>query len=389
MNIKKIKKLIPTIGIIFLMVYLLLQSKIGIEGATLGLLLWFNKVLPSLLPFMILSKMLFKLKTIFKLEKYLKKFSKKYLKLEAVSLLTFILGSLGGSPTGAFLTKDLLNEKRVSKTEALKVLCFSNNTGPLFIIGTVGTILLNDSRLGWLLVCIHILSALVILSLTTFYTSDDKEEPDTNYTTTQSSNTSKSDAVTFDLAFTSSVRESMETILYVGGFIIFFSVIINMLKHFPGTSEFITALANLVNIEPKIMESLLFGSLEFSNGAALIAGLHGQYTGVLPFLSAMISFGGLCVYFQTSQIVSAYKIRLNIYFISKITQAVFAYLITIFLYPIYQQHILKFPANLNITSLLLIIILWLIIVIILNIKSDKKVIINSTSFNKKTLDNKN
>ena len=63
---------------------------------------------------------------------------------------------LSGYPLGAKLTCDLYNENKISKSEAQRILCFSNNSGPIFIIGTIGTQMLNNSALGYKLLAIHI-----------------------------------------------------------------------------------------------------------------------------------------------------------------------------------------------------------------------------------------
>ncbi|OOB77631.1 MAG: hypothetical protein BEN19_01600 [Epulopiscium sp. Nuni2H_MBin003] len=347
-----------TVIIILLMAYTLIEPQVCITGATTGLLLWFNKVLPSLLPFIILTQLLFKLGLIFKLEKYLGKFSYRLFGVSGSSLVTFVLGSIGGSPTGAKLTKQLLGN--ISNTEAIKTLCFSNNTGPLFIIGTVGTILLKDVRLGYFLMIVHILSAFTILLLTRFYKTPSSQNVVRNTYSNQK----------FVEAFTESVQNSMETIVYVGGFIIFFSVIISILKSLSIFNVLIASVAEIFNVEAVLLEGVVLGSMEFSNGSALIAPYFGQYQNVLPILSLTLAFGGFCVFFQTAQILSS--ISLGVYFVSKVMQGVFAYLLTIILYPVYQTFILKVPTIIDLKGVVGYLVLFVSIAIFLYAYSSNK-----------------
>ena len=48
------------------------------------------------------------------------------------------MGITSGYPVGAKVAKDLYNNKLCTKIEAERLLSFTNSSGPLFIIGTVG-----------------------------------------------------------------------------------------------------------------------------------------------------------------------------------------------------------------------------------------------------------
>ncbi|OON98603.1 MAG: hypothetical protein ATN35_04285 [Epulopiscium sp. Nele67-Bin004] len=319
-----------TVLILLLMGYTLIEPEICIQGATSGLLLWFNKVLPSLLPFIILSQLLFKLGVIFKLERYIGSYAQKLFGVSGSSLITFVLGSIGGSPTGAKLTNQLLLQPNISLVEAQKTLCFSNNCGPLFIIGTVGTLMLGDVRLGYFLAFIHILSALTILVLSRFYRmpNPNKSRLSQKY----------DDSPAFVTAFTDSVQGGMETIVYVGGFIIFFSMILNIIKNLEIFNMFVDGVSNFLNVEPIVFEGILLGSLEFSNGTAYIAPYYSTHPEVLGILSAVIAFGGFCVFFQSAHILSNTKLSLGLYLLAKVIQAIFAYVITVILYPFFVAY---------------------------------------------------
>ena len=52
------KKWIGAAGLFALFIWMLLYSRLSIQGAANGLLLWYQTVLPSILPALILSKLL-------------------------------------------------------------------------------------------------------------------------------------------------------------------------------------------------------------------------------------------------------------------------------------------------------------------------------------------
>ena len=53
------------------------------------------------------------------------------------SAYAFIMGLISGYPVGAKIVTDLRKTNLCSKDEGERMLCFTNNSGPLFIIGTV------------------------------------------------------------------------------------------------------------------------------------------------------------------------------------------------------------------------------------------------------------
>src|SRR5699024_9101807 len=98
-----------------------------------GLDLWFHTVLPSLLPFMILSGFFIHTG---KVEKLLSRFSGFFsaaFGLTPWGAYALLLGLFCGYPMGARLTADLYARQKISRTEARYLLTFSNNASPMFL----------------------------------------------------------------------------------------------------------------------------------------------------------------------------------------------------------------------------------------------------------------
>ena len=71
------------------------------------------------------------------LGKYFNKFIKPIFNVPGESLIAIILGIISGYPIGAKVVCNLKKDKIISKTEAERLISFTNNSGPLFILGTV------------------------------------------------------------------------------------------------------------------------------------------------------------------------------------------------------------------------------------------------------------
>ncbi len=54
-----------------------------------------------------------------------------------IGAYAFIMGIISGYPVGAKIVTEFRKNGECSKVEAERLLSFSNNSGPLFIIGTV------------------------------------------------------------------------------------------------------------------------------------------------------------------------------------------------------------------------------------------------------------
>ena len=129
------KNTILTGGICFLLVFLLLHPAESLSCARAGMTLWLNTLIPTLLPFIILTGMLTHTGHIRKLTPAICNHS--FIFFRVVSIwggYVFVLGMLCGYPLGAKLASDLYGLHKISKKEALYLTTFCNNPSPAFII---------------------------------------------------------------------------------------------------------------------------------------------------------------------------------------------------------------------------------------------------------------
>ena len=135
--------------LVFLFLCLIfLQPERGINGTKEGLLLWYQAVLPAQLPFVMGVQLLLRMISLDKMSPI---------------LLNFVAGLIAGYPTGSMTTAKLYKEGRIAESDLTLMAAFSNMAGPLFVIGTVGTILLENIWLGYILLMVHWTSAVVLI----------------------------------------------------------------------------------------------------------------------------------------------------------------------------------------------------------------------------------
>ncbi len=222
-----LKKYIVSIISVIFIVTLVLYSKSNMQAAKEGLELWATSVLPSLFPFFVATEILCSTNIIYLAGKFFSKSVKKIFNVPGEGAIALIMGIISGYPTGAKIVVNFRENDICTKEEAERLLAFTNNSGPLFIIGTVGISLFGNIKIGYILLFSHILSCLIVGYIFRNW------KKDYSHSRIFSKKEEKQKQIRLrDLGeiLGSSIKKSIGTILNIGGFIVIFSVILSILK---------------------------------------------------------------------------------------------------------------------------------------------------------------
>ena len=129
------------IGILFaylVIVFFVFFPETVCQGAKTGLLLWFQTVLPALLPFMIVSGFFVKKNITDSINKMAAPFFTEIFHISRPASYPALIGMLSGYPIGAKTVAQMYEEKQLDKAEAQYLLCFCNNASPMFLIEFIG-----------------------------------------------------------------------------------------------------------------------------------------------------------------------------------------------------------------------------------------------------------
>ncbi len=102
-----------------------------------GLNLWFERMIPTLFPFMVLSGIMIRMNLTSSFVKVLKPFIGRAFQLSDSCIYGIVIGFLCGFPMGAHVTAQLYTQKQISKKEASLLLAFCNNIGPVYFLSFV------------------------------------------------------------------------------------------------------------------------------------------------------------------------------------------------------------------------------------------------------------
>ena len=301
---------------LFTVFFLLFFPKEMIYAAKNGLLIWFNNVIPSLFPFMITVNII--TSKSLKISNFLSCCFEKLFNTNPHGITAYVFGMLSGYPLGAKITSDLYFNKQISSADVQKLLFFCCNAGPMFIIGTVACEIINIPFVGYIILVSSFLSNTLCGIISGRILFSPKERFSISFCCVENKKSS-------------AVENSCEAIVKVGGYIILFSVITEILS-LTGITEFFAKCISLFTplgfIESKALFSGIFemtcGIKEISASTAPVA--------VKSALGAFVlSFGGLSVIFQSADFLKGTKISIPLFVFGKllngILTSVFTYVI--------------------------------------------------------------
>lgn len=271
-------------------------------GASNGLLLWFQILLPTLLPFIILSNILIHTNSVYYISQALKPFIQKLFHVSDEACYAIFIGFLCGYPMGAKVIADLIHTGRISKKEGQYLLSFCNNTSPMFIISYIVMQHFKDESM--------LLGTLLILFLSpilcSFVFRKVYHIKSTSYT--QKGGSQSKIHFNFQI-FDDAIMNGFETITKVGGYIILFSILFVLCSKLP--------------------IHVFLPLLEISNGVPFIMNLSQNISITYPYVLGLTSFGGFCAIAQTNSMIQDTKLSIFPYIMQKLITALVTSLLAI------------------------------------------------------------
>ena len=331
------RNLLPFIFVL-IAICLVIFSKSNLTATKNGLTLWATCVVPSLFPFFVITNLLSHTKVVHLLGKLFDKFMRPIFNVPGIGSFPFIMGLISGYPMGAKIVADFRKDGLISKDEGERLLAFTNNSGPLFIISSVGISLFGDTTTGFLLLGTHILSCITVgIILAKFSKNHEnykhsyfKKTYDNNKFTKKNISTNSNTVTLKNLGevLGNSINNSISTLLMIGGFVVIFSVIISILNssnaiYFLG--KLFNPILSIFGFDLSFAKPVFSGIIELTNGVSLVSNVHIKEISQNVVLSAfLLGFGGFSVLLQVFSIVSKTDLSMKKYFTGKLLQGIFA-----------------------------------------------------------------
>ena len=264
-----------------------------------GTSLFYNSVMPSLLPFFFISKIIFGLGSLDKIIYLFRNPISKGFRMPSITSYVLIMSIICGYPVGAKLIGELEKSNIVSKDDAKKMIIICSTSGPIFVIGSVGGALFNSVSLGVLIFICHIIGTLIAgFILTRRLPKIDNKKIE--YKTTQHEN-----------LLSSSVNSTTMSILTVAIYVSIFYMFIDMaydMKVLGFISSLLEKLFTSFNIDTIFARGIASGFVEMTRGLAEIS-TSTNMKFKLIVSTCLISFGGLSIFIQSLTFLNETKIK--------------------------------------------------------------------------------
>lgn len=290
---------------VFVGIMILVYPENSIMYAKSGMNLCYEVIIPSLFPFFVCSGLLIYSGLAGVLAKISGPIMKPLFNVGGPGSTALVLGIISGYPLGAVTACQLYESGYLSKTETERLLAFCNNSGPLFILGAVGSAIYSSAKIGVILYISHILSTLLVGILFRFYAKNKHTAP--TYAVNQNEES-------FSQIFSKVLANSINSILTISGAVIFFGVISGIVTtHLPFGD---------------VTKSIITGILELTGGTKAISNTTLPIVIKLTLSSFIAGFAGFCVHIQVAAIVAKYQLSLTPYLIGKFFHGIFAATLT-------------------------------------------------------------
>lgn len=322
----KLKQVIIPFILIMFTGSLVIFSNSNLSAAKSGLVLWANSIVPSLFPFFVATELLSHTNFAYYLGKILNRFMKPIFNIRGEGCFAFIMGIISGYPIGAKIAANFRENNICTKEECERLLSFTNNSGPLFIIGTVGISMFGNSTIGFLLLTTHLLASLTVGFIFRFWKYSSKSPvPQTNSYVNSKDNISLSN---LGGIIGNSISSSINTILLIGGFVVLFSVIISILQ----TSQLLYFLADLLqplfdllHIPSSFTTGFISGILELTNGLNIICNIPSKKLSInIIVASFLLGLGGISILLQVWSTIAKTDLSIKPYILGKLLHACFS-----------------------------------------------------------------
>lgn len=280
---------------------LILKSDIAAKSAASSLATCANILLPSLFPFFVLSKYFIKSGGASSAGKLFSPIMRRLFKINGSGGAAFFLGVLSGYPIGAKTAADLYGEGLLTKDETDRLICFCNNSGPLFIIGAVGSGMFGSKTVGIILYGAHIAAAITVGVLLAVFADCPK------YVLPQKKSSPHANP------FTEAVEESVGSLINVFAYVIFFAAVLDIAASF---GLFSPIRKNLVPAVCSVFEVTL--------GIKKLSALSEPLSFKLPLAAFMLGWGGLSIHMQTKGVLKNFDFKFKKYLKFKLLHGIIA-----------------------------------------------------------------
>lgn len=322
------------ICVLTMFMYPIIIAKSAFDGAKM----WSISIFPTLFPFFVCTNMLIDLGFAKFMGELLSPIMIPLFGVSGIGSFPLFSGMMSGYPVGAKITCNLYQDNKLNKNEAQRLCAFSNNCGPLFIIGVIGGSIFKNIVVGYYILIIHIISAILYgmflnIFLGSVHTRVHYRKNFIKEAFKQMRLHTSNNNKTFGQILSDSVDGAIKSTLVVLGFVVLFSVLSTIIEIFHIHSILTFLINNMfgVNFDGTIIESIFLGVIEMTAGLFLIDGQINQINIMIAVF--IVTFGGFSVHAQSISFISKTDLSSTQYIFNKLCKSVLSIILVFITFP--------------------------------------------------------
>ncbi len=273
---------------------------LSLEYASTGLTLWFTKMVPTLLPFMILSGIMIRMNLTERFVGLLHPLLHRIYGTSRNGSYTIIMGFLCGFPMGARIVGELYEQHKLSREESALLLSFCNNIGPIYFLSYVVPTLGIDrpGRPFLLMYGIPLLYGFLLMRIRPWMTR--KVSSCENHPEARSLQARQPGSCSLLAAIDASVMSGLTGIARLGGYMVFFNLLTIVFQPFQHVNT------NILNIYRCLLE--------------ITSGIDCSGRSINYAILILLPFGGFSCIAQTYSMIRQTDLSLRPYVYHKTVQ---------------------------------------------------------------------
>lgn len=339
MIMKKVGAPLLIFGLMGCMLLMMVHPGASLDAAIRGLSVWWDVLFPSLFPFFIISEMMLGFGVVHLLGALLDPLMRPLFRIPGSGGFVAAMGYVSGYPVGAKLTAKLREQNLINRVEGERLVAFTTSSDPIFLLGAVSVGFFHDASLGLILALSHYGSGLMVGLLMSFH---GRSAPSTPHVLIQAEGAGrlrvalsamaearKRDGRSLGELLRSAVQSSLQLIIVVGGLVVFFNVLMELLARAGIMSSLFHGIGHLlswVGFPQELTQALVSGLFEVTLGARSAGGAGAavplQYK--VAAAAFILSWGGLSVHAQVASILNGTGLRYLPFMAARLVHAVLA-----------------------------------------------------------------
>ncbi|NEW08417.1 sporulation integral membrane protein YlbJ [Paenibacillus sp. SYP-B3998] len=336
--------------IVAIFICLFLFPDDGLNAALRGVSIWWDVLFPALFPFFVISEVLLGFGIVHFFGTLLDPMMRPVFRIPGIGGFVMAMGFAAGYPVGARLTSQLWDQKLVNREEGERLVAFTTSSDPIFLIGAVSIGFFHDASLAIILAIAHYGGSVLIGLIMRFH---GRKSIPTLHTAPSKGliwkrafhamHTARlSDGRAIGALLSQSILQSLSLIFVVGGLVVFFSVVLEVLTAAKAMNlmyVLIQSILQVTGLPNELSQAVMNGLFEVTLGvkAAGSSAASLVLSNKVAIAAFILSWGGLSVHAQVVSLLSQTNLRYFPFVTARFVHALLsAAIVLVFWHPMQQ-----------------------------------------------------